>query len=399
MGPILFILRKYWWPERGGLVGFGVWISVVGVALSVALLMVVLAIMSGFTEIFQRNYTRIESDIVVAPYSSAEISGEIASALNAEAAVQAFTPIKLSQGMVLKNGVGGVVLEGVDWKTTGQVTPWNELWVEKPKDYGKPFPQEAHWIWLGEPLAKKLRVHAGDWVDVLITDGRARRVIPFLVTGISKLGMYDHDMRFARMDLQVLDDLFRKYGLEPRYKVKLKKGADINVVAKRLAGRLKGRATVKKWSELHVTVLQAVEHQKKMLYLILQILVGLAAMNVVSLLLVTAHLRRKELAVMRAMGMRAHQLFELFILQGLGVGVIGVGVGMALGGAVCFLFQNFQPSFLSESVYNVTRLPLDVRPWDLVWISCGGLIISVLFSAIPAWSLIRQQPLEVLKQE
>jgi ABC-type lipoprotein release transport system permease subunit len=149
MGPILFILRKYWWPERGGLVGFGVWISVVGVALSVALLMVVLAIMSGFTEVFQRNYTRIESDIVVAPYSSAEISGEIASALNAEAAVQAFTPIKLSQGMVLKNGVGGVVLEGVDWKTTGQVTPWNELWVEKPKDYGKPFPQEAHWIWLG----------------------------------------------------------------------------------------------------------------------------------------------------------------------------------------------------------------------------------------------------------
>lgn len=399
MGPILFILRKYWWPERRNLLGFGVWISVAGVGLSVALLIVVLAIMTGFSELFKRNYTRIESDMVVSPYTSTEATSSFMRALSEDAAVSGFTPIKLSQGMVMKKGVGGVVLEGIDWNTTGKVTPWEELFVERPKDYGKPLPQEANWIWLGEPLAKKIHVHAGESVDVLITDGEDRRVVPFLVTGVTKLGMHDHDMRFARIDLRVLDDLFRNYGLEPRYKVKLKDGADLGATARRLSQKFKGRASVRKWSDFHVTAMQAVEHQKKMLYLILQILVGLGAMNVVSLLLVTAHLRRKELAVMRAMGMRAGQLFQLFLLQGLGVGVLGVLLGLGLGLAVCVLFENFQPAFLSESVYNVTRLPLDVRMVDVLWVSIGGLIISLVFSALPAMSLIRRQPLEVLKQE
>jgi lipoprotein-releasing system permease protein len=397
--PILFILRKYWIPERRSLLSFGVWISVGGVALSVALLLVVLSIMSGFSELFQKNYTRIESDIVVAPFGSTQVTTEITNVLASDPAVAAFTPIKLSQGMVMKNGVGGVVLEGIDWATTSKVTPWHELFVERPLDYGKPVPAESHWIWLGEPLAKKLRVKSGESVDVLITDGSQRRVVPFTVTGISKLGMHDHDLRFARVDLRVLDDLFRKYNLEPRYKVKLKPGEDLNRAARRISAKLKGIAGVKRWSDLHVTVLKAVEHQKKMLYLILQILVGLAAMNVVSLLLVIGHLRRRELAVLRAMGMRATQLFQLFVLQGFGVGVIGVFLGILLGVGVCAAFERFQPAFLSESVYNVTRLPMDVRFIDVAWISLGGLGISLVFSALSALNLIRRQPLEVLKQE
>jgi lipoprotein-releasing system permease protein len=399
MGPILFILRKYWIPERRSLFGFGVWISVAGVALSVALLLVVLSIMSGFSLLFQKNYTRIESDMVVVPHSATQVTAEITKVLSEEPAIAAFTPIKLSQGMVMKNGVGGVVLEGVDWATAPKVTPWADLFVAKPKDFGQPLPKDSNWIWLGEPLAKKLRVKQGESVDVLITDGSARRVVPFVVTGISKLGMHDHDLRFARVDLRMIDDLFRKYNLEPRYKVKLKRGADLNRTARKVAMKLKGKASVKKWSDLHVTVLQAVEHQKTMLYLILQILVGLAAMNVVSLLLVIAHLRRKELAVMRAMGMRAHQLFQLFLLQGFGVGVMGVVLGIGLGLLVCAAFENFQPAFLSESVYNVTRLPMDIRLSDILWISLGGVGISLVFSAIPAINLIRRQPLEVLKQE
>lgn len=110
--------------------------------------------------------------------------------------------------MVLKGGVGGVTLEGIDFPSSKLVVPWEEIWV------GQPLLEKQetmrNWIWIGSQLAKKLNIKLGDKVRVLIAEGSRKRIIPFNVTAITKFGIYDHDLRYARIDLSVLLQLFHE---------------------------------------------------------------------------------------------------------------------------------------------------------------------------------------------
>lgn len=391
---LFFLLRRYLFPREGNLLSFALWISVLGVALGIALLLVVLSVMTGFQEFLEKNYTRISSDLVVIP--TQEISTSIPQKLAQTRGIAAFTPFNFGQGLVLKNGVGGVVLEGIDLKTASNVTPWDKTWIEKPLvDLQADNPR---WLWIGVQLAKKLKIKVGEPVNVLIAEEQGRRVIPFVVTAITKFGIYDHDLRYVKMDLKVLREIF-KTATRTMYKCRLSEGFNLKEVMRGLKESLGPSISVKGWDEINQNIFLAVQHQKKMLFLILEILVALSALNIVSLLMMSAYHRRKDVAILRAMGMRFSSVLTFFLLQGTIVAALGIAFGLSLGALVCHAVDRFQPPLLSESIYNVTKLPIRITPSDIGLLSLAAFSLCLLFSILPAIRTSCQRPVKALRYE
>ncbi len=397
MSTLAMLLRRYLLPRHGNLLSFALWLSVAGVSLGVIQLMVVLAVMTGFIEVFERNYTRISSEIIVVPKPESGVTENIPASILAVPGVGGLSAAELAQGMLIKNGVGGVVIEGIDRETTQQVTDWNPIWTAPPRRDLEA--KNPYWIWIGSQLAKKLGVKVGDTVDMMIAEGKSRRIVPFVVSAVVKFGIYDHDLRYVRVDINVLNELFKRYHLEPLYKIKVAEGYSIDAVAKALRAALGKRVNVKKWSDVHHNVFMAVNHQKRLLFLILQIVVGLAAMNVVNLLMMSTHQRKRDIAILRAMGMRVGQVFQFFVLQGAAVGMVGILAGIGLGWVACGILEAVQPTFLSEAVYNVTRLPLRVRWADVGFIAASGFVLCVVFSIMPALGAAVAKPVGALRYE
>lgn len=398
MQATFFLLRRYLFPRSGSLLTFALWISVVGVALGIVQLMVVLSVMSGFQDLFRRNYTRISSELIVIPRGGREYQPAFAEKLRKVPGIRAITPTAIGQAMILKDGaVGGAVLEGVDARTSPDVTPWKEIWIERPRFDLQD--QNPNWIWIGKQLADKLDAKPGDTVELLIADRESRTVIPFVVTAVTKFGIYDHDLRYARADLAVIQKLFHRADMEPIYKTKLDDIEDLPKVAEAVKEAFGSSASVRLWSEMNQNIFLAVQHQKKMLFLVLEIVVALAAVNVINLLMMSSQARRRDVAILRAMGMRFQSITTFFVLQGAAVGAAGIVVGLAAGYLVCQLMKVFQPRFLSESVYNVTYLPVRIELVDVSLVGVVGLVLCVLFSVIPAVGAALARPVTALRYE
>lgn len=398
MRTCFFLLRHYLFPRAGNLLSYALWISVVSVSVGIAQLILVLAVMSGFLDVLEKKYTEITSQIVILPRASVEYAPAFRSKIDKTTGVFATTPFGLGQGMAIKNGiVGGINLEGTDLTSSDKVTDWDKVLFAPPlKEIQDKNP---NWIWLGKQLADKLKVKPGETIDVLLPEGGKNTVVPFVVTAIMKFGIYDHDLHHTVIDFQTFNLHFNRQRLEPMYKTKLEPGADIGVVADQLDKVIGNKGVVKKWNEMHQNLFQAVRHQKGMLFQVLEIVVALAALNVINLLIMSSHQRKRDIAILRAMGFKFRHVMFFFTAQGAIIGGVGIVIGVALGKVVCILVERFQPEILSEAIYNMTKLPLKNQPSDIFWIAVLSFIICVVFSAVPAWRAAKQRPVEVLRNE
>jgi len=394
MSPVPFyLLRRYLLPHEGNLLTLALWVSVAGVALGILQLVVVLSVMSGFQEFLQKSYTRISSEMVVIPRSEALPDPNLPAEIASVKGIEAISAFAIGQAMVIKDGVGGVNLEGIDLEASSRVVPWNEIW-ESPVDLAAQKAQ-TQWIWVGTQLAKKLGLKLGDQVN-LFFPGSKHKIAPFTVTGITRFGIYEHDLRSAHIDLKVLKSLLP---LESMYRVKLREGEDLETVARRTKAAMGDRAGIKLWRDLNQNFFRAVAHQKLSLFIILQIVIALAAMNVVNLLMMSSYHRRRDVAILRAMGMRFGEVFFFFVAQGAAVGMIGIVAGIGLGYGASILLSHWQPVKLSESIYNVSRLPIRVELHDVGLIAVAAFGLCVVFSVLPALRAATARPVKALRYE
>ena len=399
MRAVFFLLRRYLFPRRGGLLPFALWLAVLGVMLGVAQLVVTLAIMSGFEEVLKDSYVHISSHVVVVPRTDRRAEPAFAKALADTPGVVASTPAILAQGMAIRDGsVGGVVLEGIDVEgptPSGAVTDWSQVW-ESPPISG---PEGTPWIWLGVQLAKKLGVAPGDTLDVLLPDREGEATVTFFVAAVTRFGIYDHDLRYARVDRRVVEKLFHREGYEPMWKLRVAAGWSLERVADALREALGPKVQVKLWSDVNQNIFLAVQHQKKMLFLVLALVVGLAAVNVINLLLMSAHQRRRDVAILRAMGFPFRSVFAFFLFQGGGAGCLGLGGGVALGAVLVAAIGRWKPRFLSEAIYNVRELPVRMRVEEVALVAIVALALCLILSAIPALRAALDRPAEALRHD
>ena len=381
-------------------------ISVAGVMVGVMALIVVLAVMTGFTSEFRDKILGINSHVVVQ-----EMGGsfpgyrEAANAIGKVAGVTGVTPYIYSQTM-LTGGLGGTgaVLRGIDPASARQVLDIDRHMVAGSLDHLAGADHGLPGIILGKELANQLRVTVGDRVKLISAAGplTPMGVLPKLkacrVVGIFNTGMYEYDSALAYVDLATAQEFFdlgdAVHGLEVRV-------ADIDL-ADQVAGRIEQSLgpgyLAKDWMRMNKNIFSALRLEKTALSVIMALVVLVAAFNIVSTLIMVVMEKTKDIAILKSMGATSGSIMRIFMYEGLVIGLTGTLLGLAGGLTLCEILSRYQFIQLPD-VYPISTLPVKVLPWDVALISCAAVLITFLATLYPSYQAAKIDPAVALRYE
>ncbi|KQM80200.1 lipoprotein-releasing ABC transporter permease subunit [Xylophilus sp. Leaf220] len=397
--------------RRNGFISFISGVSMLGIALGVAALIIVLSVMNGFQKDVRDRMLSVVSHIeIVAPGGVAleDPARTMAEARRNPAVVGATTFIATQALLARGEDMRGTIVRGIDPAHEGEVT---DLGPDQGATLQKLVPGQFG-IVLGIELARALGVREGDSVTLVAPNGQVTPagVVPRLkqmtVVGTFNSGHYEYDSALVMVHQ---DDAARIFRLEgpSGIRLRLKDLHEARTVAQELAGSLSGDLLIRDWTQQNKTWFSAVQLEKRMMFIILTLIVAVAAFNLVSTLVMTVTDKRADIAILRTLGASPRSIMGIFVVQGAMVGVIGTFGGLLLGLAIAFnidvivpaLEQLFHASFLPKDVYLISRMPSDPQQSDIVPIAVISLVLAFLATLYPSWRASRVNPAEALRYE
>jgi lipoprotein-releasing system permease protein len=397
--------------RRNGFISFISGVSMLGIALGVAALIIVLSVMNGFQKEVRDRMLGVVSHIeIYGPGGGplADVNKTIEEARRNPEVIGA-APFIASQGLLARGeDMRGAIIRGIDPSREAQVTDLaastqQVLQKLKPGEFG---------IVLGAELARIMGVREGDPITLIAPGGQVTPagIIPRLkqmtVVGTFDSGHYEYDSGLAMIHM---DDAMRIYRLDAPTGVRLKL-KDLNQapeVAAELAGQLSGNPIVRDWTQQNRTWFAAVQVEKRMMFIILTLIVAVAAFNLVSTLVMTVTDKRADIAILRTLGASPSSIMGIFVVQGAAVGVIGTLAGLLLGLVVAFNIDVIVPfiehllhvSFLPRDIYLISKMPSDPQRSDIVPIAVISLVLAFVATIYPSWRASRVNPAEALRYE
>ena len=383
-----------------------------GIALGVAALIIVLSVMNGFQKEVRDRMLGVVSHIeIFAPNGAAlpDVTRTLAQ-VRAHPQVVGAAPFIATQALLARGeDMKGTMVRGIDPSTEPDVT---DLAIELkntglqrliPGDFG---------VVLGGELARALGVRQGDKVTLVAPSGQVppAGVVPRLkqmtVVGTFDSGHYEYDSALVLMHI---DDAARIFRLEgpTGVRLRLQNLHQARDVAATLSRTLTGDLLVRDWTRQNRTWFAAVQLEKRMMFIILTLIVAVAAFNLVSTLVMTVTDKRADIAILRTLGASPRSIMGIFVVQGAMVGLIGTFAGLALGLGVAFnidvlvpaLERLFSASFLPKDIYLISRMPSDPQQSDIMPIAIISLVLSFLATLYPSWRASRVNPAEALRYE
>ncbi len=397
---------------RRGFVSMIAGIAIVGLALGVAVLIVVLSVMNGFEEVLR---TRILSLTAHATISGLE--GRIADwrpdlqKLRTFPGIAAAAPYIEDQGIVIHGAKSaGILLQGIAPSGERQVTDLSpHLLSGRLRD----LEAGSYRIILGKALAEAIGAHVGDRIVLIVAQGNVTPVgiIPrmrsFKVDGILSVGMYDFDRRIALVSmgdaakvLQMGDDI-------TGFRLKMNDMYAAPRIVRAAAIALGGGFYVEDWTGQHVNFFRSIEITKRILFVILSLVVAVAAFNVVSTMVMVVKDKRRDIAVLRTLGSSPRSILSVFIVQGSLIGILGIAFGVVLGVVIAVNLQDLVHGleslvgfkFLDARVYFMSDLPAHVRRGDVLRICGVAFALTCISTLYPAWRAARLAPAESLRND
>jgi lipoprotein-releasing system permease protein len=397
--------------RRNGFISFISGVSMLGIALGVAALIIVLSVMNGFQkEVRDRMLSVVAHVEVFSAFGDALPDWPAtAAAAQTNPQVRGAAPFVNAQALVGRgDAVRGAVVRGIDPAREAEVTP---LAAQQGEVFARLQPG-AWQVVLGAELARTLGVREGDAVTVYAPGGQVTpagmvpRFKTFTVAGSFDSGHYEYDSTLALVHLDDAAVLFRTGGATG---VQLRL-ADVHA-ARRVAGEIatalpEGLA-VRDWTRTNRQWFDAVQVEKRLMFIILTLIVAVAAFNLVSMLVMTVTDKRADIAIMRTLGASPGAIMRIFIVQGAAAGVIGTLGGLALGLLVAFNVDVIVPAieralgvaFLPGSIYLITRMPSEPLASDIVPVVAIALVLALLATLYPSWRASRVNPAEALRYE
>jgi lipoprotein-releasing system permease protein len=419
----LFIGLRYLKAKRKStFISIITFISTAGVALGVLALIVVLAVMTGFEEDLKEKILGTNAHIVVLKSSGAiEDYPVMMERLRAVKGVEAVTPFIYSQVMLSSGGnVSGVVLRGVDPATDPQVTNLSRSLVDgKLSDLTTiPTPLVSAeparpGIIIGKELARSLNLYVGDTLNVIsplgnITPlGMVPKMKQFRVVGLFNTGMFEYDSTLAYVGLGEAQEFLSMgsavTGIQLRVDDVYRTGEMVREINRDLGFPYYARD----WMQMNKNILFALKTEKMVMFIILTLIVLVAAFGIASTLFMVVMEKTKDIAILKSMGATGRSIMKIFVLEGLIIGISGTLIGVA-GGLLVAL--NLEPivgfiqrvtgfELFSKDVYYLDHFPSQVVPSDVLLISVTAVVISLVATLYPSWQASRLPPAEALRYE
>jgi lipoprotein-releasing system permease protein len=398
--------------RRNGFISFISGVSMLGIALGVAALIIVLSVMNGFQKEVRDRMLGVVSHIeIFAPNGAAlpDVARTLAET-RANPQVIGAAPFIATQALLARGeDMKGTLVRGIDPALEPEVTELagtlknTALTRLIPGEFG---------VVLGNELARSLGVREGDKVTLVAPSGQVTPagVVPRLkqmtVVGTFDSGHYEYDSALLMMHTDDAAKIFRLEG-PTGIRLKLKDLNQAREVGVELSRSLSGDLLIRDWTRQNRNWFAAVQLEKRMLFIILTLIVAVAAFNLVSTLVMTVTDKRADIAILRTLGASPRSIMGIFVVQGALVGVIGTLAGLALGLGVAFnidvivpaLEQLLHTSFLPRDIYLISRMPSDPQSGDIVPIALISLVLAFAATLYPSWRASRVNPAEALRYE
>lgn len=398
--------------RRNGFISFISGVSMLGIALGVAALIIVLSVMNGFQKEVRDRMLGVVSHIeILANNGQAlpDLAGLLAT-VKARPEVVGAAPFIAAQALLARGeDMKGTIVRGIDPVHEPEVTDLagtlknSVLQRLVPGEFG---------VVLGGELARAMGVAAGDVVTLIAPSGQVTPagVVPRLkqmtVVGTFDSGHFEYDSALAMIHQ---DDAARIFRLEgpTGIRVKLRDLHQAREVGAELARQLPPEVLVRDWTRQNKTWFAAVELEKRMMFIILTLIVAVAAFNLVSTLVMSVTDKRADIAILRTLGASPKSIMGIFVVQGAAVGVVGTIAGLLLGLGVAFNIDVLVPalerllnaSFLPRDIYLISRMPSEPLASDIMPVAIISLVLAFLATIYPSWRASRVNPAEALRYE
>ncbi|MFP4559690.1 MAG: lipoprotein-releasing ABC transporter permease subunit [Thiohalorhabdus sp.] len=411
----LFISLRYLRTKRrNGFLSLITVISALGIALGVAALITVISVMNGFQSELRDRILGVTSHVVVSSYQDLEGEETWRRVVDTAAevpGVEAGAPYVREQGMLTRgSAVSGVLVRGIlpEWEEGVSDLAANmqrgSLEDLQPGGYG---------VIVGKTVARDMGLDVGDPITLVAPSGQSTpagmlpRMKRFTVVGVFDSGMYEYNSGLVYAHAEDVQKLYRLDGAFTGIRLRLAEPMDAPQVAERLGEELGGSYFVRDWTQRNRNFFQALHTEKVVMFVILFLIVMVAAFNIVSSLVMLVNEKRGDIAILRTLGASPGNVTAVFMIQGTIIGLFGVVLGGAGGVALALNVEElvagleglFQTQFLPGDVYSVSRLPSDLYWTDVAWITGAGLVMSFLATIYPARSAARTDPVEALRYE
>jgi lipoprotein-releasing system permease protein len=410
----LFVSLRYLLAKRRQtFISLITFISIAGVAVGVTALIVVLAVMNGFQDDLRSRILGITSHMVVGsfngPFSDYQA---LMQDIEKEPGVVAATPFVYAQVMVSSGkSVSGAILRGIDPQTAAKVINIQEnmlrgnladLRSEPPSASGSS-PQQG--IILGVELANNLGLRQGEWVTVISPSGRLTPMgqVPksklFQVTGIIQSGMYEYDNTLAYISLTAAQQFLGLGDAVSGVEVKLDDIYRARQIAESLRSRLSLPYWVRDWMQMNRNLFSALKLEKVVMFIILTLIILVAAFNIVSSLIMLVMEKTRDIAILKAMGATTASIRKIFVMEGFLIGTSGTLLGLLGGFLLCSLLKKYQFIELPRDVYYISTLPVKMEALDVGMIALAAILISLLATLYPSRQAAKLDPAEALRYE
>ncbi len=398
--------------RRNRFIGINSLVSMIGIAVGVWALIVVLSVMNGFQKEVRTRILGVASHVQILSTSNRLADWQGIARLAAQhPRVLATAPFVQAQAMLAAGpAVRGAVVRGIlpDQEERvadlGKHMRLGSLDALRPGEFG---------VVLGVDLARALQVLPGDKVALVAPQGLVTPagVIPrlkqFTVAGIFEAGITDADSALALIHLRDAQTLYQMGDAVSGVRLKLDDLFAARTVARELLVSLPQDTIASDWTRSHANFFRAVEIEKRMMFIILTLIILVAAINIISTLVVAVTDKQADIAILRTLGAAPGSVMQIFVVQGMVIGVVGTLIGAALGIVTALNIDVIVPAienalsikFLSKDVYLIPELPSDLQAGDVGAIVLMALVLSFVATIYPSWRAARVNPAEALRYE
>jgi lipoprotein-releasing system permease protein len=394
-------------------------ISVAGVMLGVMAMMVVLAVMTGFGKDIKSKILGANAHIrVMSRDGKMDQHEEIMTRIEAVAGVKASAPFIYSQVMLRRgSSVSGAILRGIDPSRAGQVVDLEKsvkdtdlralTRVADSHTRGEEGRPALPGIILGKELSRLLAAYPGDEVYIVSPfggsltpiGGRIPHMKKFKVAGLFDSGMYDYDTSFAYVSIESAQQLLKLGRFVHGIEVKVDDIYSVDKIAESILKRLGTAYWTQDWMQMNKNFFSALKLEKTVMFIILVLIILVAAFNIISTLIMMVMEKSKDIAILKSMGATSKSVMRIFMLDGLVIGVVGTILGIMGGSVLCFLLKRYEFVKLPSDVYYISTLPVRVQVIDVALIALSAIAISFLATLYPSYQASKLDPAAAIRYE